>query len=112
MSVNIMKNISDLSFTSVLQNATKPCVVLFTTDYSGTSQIMFPILEIVGRDYAEAYDFYKARCEESRDAVAQFGIRVVPTLAIFKDSKLVGVRINTLNDEKIRAFLDDFTAKQ
>jgi thioredoxin 1 len=112
MSANIMKNINDTSFTDVLQAATKPVVVLFTTDYSGTSRIMFPLLEVAGRDYAEVYDFYRARCEESRDSVARFGIRVVPTLAIFKDSKLSGVRINVQTDEKIRSFLDDFTAKQ
>lgn len=104
-SVNIMRNINDATYAEILQNASKLVLVLFTTDYSGISQLMLPIVETASRDYADTYDCYRARCEESREMVAKFGIRVVPTLAVFSGNRLTSVRINSMNDAQVRSFL-------
>lgn len=103
---NIMKIISDKTFSDVLQSSSKPVVILFTTSYSGLSKIMMPRIEEVGRHFADKIDLYNAPCEDSKNFIARFGIRVVPTIAIFKNNALVGIRVNVISKEQLISFIN------
>ena len=48
----------------------------------------------------------KKNVDENRDIPAQFGIRGIPTLMLFKDGKLAATKVGALSKSQLTAFID------
>jgi thioredoxin 1 len=45
--------------------------------------------------------------DENREIPAQFGIRGIPTLMLFKDGKLAATKVGALSKSQMAAFIDE-----
>jgi thioredoxin 1 len=68
---------------------TKPVLYDFFATWCGPCRIQTPILEELGKKMGDAVEIKKVDVDQHMDLAVKYGIRVVPTLIIEKDEKVV-----------------------
>ena len=68
---------------------TKPVLFDFFATWCGPCRIQTPILEELGKKMGDAIEIKKVDVDQHMDLAMKYGIRVVPTLIIEKDEKVI-----------------------
>ena len=68
---------------------TKPVLFDFFATWCGPCRIQSPILEELGKKMGDAIEIKKVDVDQHMDLAMKYGIRVVPTLIIEKDEKVI-----------------------
>jgi thioredoxin 1 len=68
---------------------TKPVLYDFFATWCGPCRIQTPILEELGKKMGDAIEIKKVDVDQHMDLAVKYGIRVVPTLIIEKDEKVI-----------------------
>lgn len=75
------------SFQDLISSET-PTVIDFFATWCGPCRMVTPILEDLKSDLGESVRVYKIDVDQNPHLAAQYQVRSVPTLMIFKDGKL------------------------
>lgn len=87
------QTVTDKSFAAdVLQSAT-PVVVDFWAPWCGPCKMIAPALEEIAAEMAGKVKVVKVNVDENQEVAAQFGIRSIPTLMVFKGGKLAATKV-------------------
>ncbi len=106
MSSELIKHVSDASFESDVLQADKPVLVDYWAEWCGPCKMIAPILDEVSNSYKDKLQIAKMNVDENRDIPAQFGIRGIPTLMLFKEGKLAATKVGALSKAQLTAFID------
>jgi thioredoxin 1 len=86
-------------------------LVLFYSNWSGSCQIIIPVIEKVLKNYTQNINFYKINRDKQKDIAIQYGIRRIPALVFFKNGvavdTLFGLVSQTEIELKVEAFLNE-----
>ncbi|WP_320034060.1 thioredoxin TrxC [Campylobacterota bacterium DY0563] len=77
------------SFDHVIVNSDIPVIVDFWAPWCGPCKMMAPIFNEVSQKYPLKALFVKVNTEEQQELGAKYGIRSIPTLIVYKESKEV-----------------------
>ena len=84
-------------------------LVDFWAEWCGPCKVQLPIVEELAREMGDQALIAKVNVDEQPELAAQFGIRSIPTLLLFKDGKLidqmVGISAKPALEGKIQAAL-------
>ena len=91
----------------VLQGSRQvPVLVDFWASWCQPCQVLMPVLAKLANDYQGRFILAKINTEEQQAIAAQFGIRSIPTVKLFRDGRPVDEFAGALPESQIRAFLD------
>ncbi len=106
MSNELIKHITDDSFTTEVINAKVPVLVDYWAEWCGPCKAIGPILDEVSVAYEGRLQIAKMNVDENREVPAKFGIRGIPTLMLFKDGELAATKVGALSKAQLVAFID------
>ncbi len=95
------------SFNALIHGG-KPVVVDFFAEWCGPCKMMKPILDEFKGKIGEKATVIKVDVDRNQQAAQAFGVRGVPTLAIFKEGKIVWRRSGVISANELQRALDPF----
>ena len=81
--------ITDATFEDVVLKSDKPVLVDFWAAWCGPCRMVGPIIEELSNDYAGKAVVGKVDIDANQQYAAQFGVRNIPTVLIFKNGEVV-----------------------
>ena len=92
MGENTMK-VTDASFDSDVIKSSEPVVVDFWAEWCGPCRMIAPSLDEIAAEMTGKVKIAKLNVDENQNTAAQYGIRSIPALMIFKDGKLAATKV-------------------
>ncbi|MCD6025912.1 MAG: trxA [Solimicrobium sp.] len=106
MSENI-KNITDATFESDVLKSDKPVLVDFWAEWCGPCKMITPILEEIAKEYDGKVVIAKMDVDANQATPAQFGVRGIPTLILFKNGVAAAQKVGALAKGQLVTFIDN-----
>jgi len=101
--------LTDTNFEELVLKSDKPVLVDFWAAWCGPCRMLAPIVEELGKDYADKVVIGKVDVDSNQKYAAQYGVRNIPTVLLFKGGevveKQVGVAPKKTYTDKIDALL-------
>ncbi|WP_350335342.1 thioredoxin [Coralliovum pocilloporae] len=96
-------NVTDASFQEDVLNSSEPVVVDFWAPWCGPCKALSPLLEDAAADLGGKVKVAKVNVDENQAVAANYGVRSIPMLLIFKDGEPAAMKIgvgglNSKND--------------
>lgn len=88
-----------------LINGDKPVLVDFFATWCGPCRMMHPILEDVKQRVGDAATIIKIDVDENQELAAQYGIRSIPTLMVFRRGEITWHAMGVQSAETLVAAL-------
>ena len=103
--------LTDTNFDEVIVNSDIPIVVDFWAPWCGPCKMFAPTYEKSAKNYPLKALYAKVNTENEQNLGARFGIRSIPTLIIFKDSKEVHRMSGALDEVSLNNLISQFINK-
>lgn len=103
---------TESQFRETLEKAKVPVVVDFYADWCGPCRAFGPIFEKAASDLAPKFSLCKVNIDEAAALAEEVGVRVVPTIMVFENTKLVATHEGGFASGKdLEAFIRDSVKK-
>ncbi len=106
MASDLIKHVSDTDFEANVLKATGLVLVDYWAEWCGPCRAIAPILDEVAGAYQGKLQITKINVDENREIAAKYGVRGIPTLALFKDGEVVISHTGSMNKAQLTAFID------
>lgn len=110
MSSELIKNISDASFEADVLQSETPVLVDYWAEWCGPCRAIAPLLDELAETYKGRLQICKMNVDENKQTPAQFGIRGIPTLMVFKGGELTGTHVGAPRKSQLVEFIDKHIA--
>ena len=101
-----VKELSDSNFEADVLKSKLPVVVDFWAPWCGPCKMFAPTFEKVSAKFADKVVFAKINVDDHEQAPAQYGVRGIPTLLLFKDGKVAATKVGALSEGQLVEFLN------
>jgi len=99
--------LSNESFEEQVLKNSNPVVVDFWAQWCGPCRAFAPIFEETSNDYVGSVQFAKFDIDSDQAGLsAQFGIRSIPTIILFKNGQVAGIENRSLTKQELVKFID------
>lgn len=97
---------SDATFVADVVNSDVPVLLDFWAPWCGPCKMIAPILDDLAVEFAGKVKIIKINIDDNQATPAQFGVRSIPTLLLFKDGKPVATQVGALPKNQLAAFIN------
>ena len=98
--------INDASFKAEVTDSPLPVLVDFWAPWCGPCKMIAPVLEELAQEYDGKAKIVKINIDDNQNTPAQFGVRSIPTLILFKNGNEVEKIIGAQSKDKLKAMID------
>ncbi len=113
MSTDVLEkpiHVTDETFDETINANGKLVLVDFWADWCGPCHAIAPVLEELAVDYGDRLTVAKINVDENSARAAEFGVRALPTLILFRDGKPVQSILGVQPKSALRAAIDSHLA--
>ena len=93
------------NFQQEVLNSTVPVVVDFWAEWCGPCKMIGPSLEEISNELAGKVKVVKLNIDENPQLAAQYGVRSIPTLAVFKGGKVADIKVGAAPKTALSAWI-------
>lgn len=101
----IIEELNSRNFSENVLESSIPVVVDFFATWCSPCKALAPVLVELAREYDGKIKFFKLNIDEEEDLAREFGIMSIPTLALFKNGKVVNQSVGLKPIEVLRKFI-------
>ena len=105
---NKVITLTQTNFDEIVVNSDLPVIIDFWAPWCGPCKMMAPVFEKCAKEYPLQMIFAKINTEEEQYLGGKFGIRSIPTLMVFKDSKEVHRISGALDEANLHRLVSQF----
>jgi len=103
---------TESQFRELLEKAKVPVVVAFYADWCGPCRSFAPIFEKAAGDLAPDFSLCKVDIDEATALCEEVSVRVVPTIMVFDETRIVATNEGGFTSEKdLETFIKDSVKK-
>ena len=88
--------VTDANFEAEVLQSSSPVLVDYWAEWCGPCKMIAPILDEVAKEYTGKLKVAKLNIDENPELAAQFGVRSIPTLMIFKGGEVADIKVGAL----------------
>jgi thioredoxin 1 len=99
---------TELNFKAEILDSDKVALVDFWAPWCGPCKILGPVIEELAADYAGKAVVAKLNVDENPRIAAQYGIRSIPSLLLFKNGQVVDQMVGAIPKNTIATKLDEY----
>ena len=99
-------NVGDADFQNQVISSEQPVLVDFWATWCGPCRALAPILEDLSNEYVGKVTIAKVDVDSNQSTAAQFGVRSIPTLLLFKDGQVIGQLVGNVPKQRLMEFVD------
>ncbi|GFN39031.1 MAG: thioredoxin C-2 [Marine Group I thaumarchaeote] len=101
-----MKNITKENWDQGVINSDKPVLVDFFATWCGPCSVVAPILDELDKEYEGKVNFVKVDVDQNKKLASKYNIISIPTIAIFRNGKIVAQEVGTASKKTIKYYID------
>ena len=100
--------VTDSTFEKEVLNAKEPVLVDFWAAWCGPCRTIAPVIEVLASEYEGRLKVRKLNVDDNPETTGRFGVRSIPTLALFKDGEIRETVIGTQPKAKIEQLIEQY----
>ncbi|TVV73213.1 thioredoxin TrxA [Sphingomonas solaris] len=100
------KKITDNSFKDDVLSASGPVLVDFWAEWCGPCKMIGPSLEELSEEIGEKVTIAKLNIDENPDTPAQYGVRGIPTMILFKGGVPAATKVGAAPKSQLKGWIE------
>jgi thioredoxin 1 len=102
--------VTDLNFKSEILDSDKVALVDFWATWCGPCMMLGPVIDELAADYEGKAVIAKLNVDENPNIAAQYGIRSIPSMLVFKNGQVVDQMVGSMPKNTIAKKIDEHIA--
>lgn len=99
--------VTDDTFAEMVEKGKGLVLVDFWAEWCGPCKMIEPVLHELADEYHGRLKVAKLNIDENQHVTSQFKIRGIPTLMIFNDGKVQGMKVGAMTKTVLKGFIED-----
>jgi thioredoxin 1 len=95
------------NFQAEVLDSAEPVVVDFWAEWCGPCKMIAPSLEEISIEMAGKVKVVKLNIDENPELAAQFGVRSIPTLALFKAGEVADIKVGAAPKSALASWISN-----
>ncbi|HEV7435184.1 MULTISPECIES: thioredoxin [Rhizobium/Agrobacterium group] len=97
--------VDNSNFKAEVLESSQPVVVDFWAEWCGPCKMIGPSLEEISNELDGKVKVVKLNIDENPELAAQFGVRSIPTLAMFKGGEVADIKVGAAPKTALSAWI-------
>ena len=98
--------LNDSIFDEKVLKSDMPVLVDFWAEWCGPCKMVGPIMDELSKDFEGKAVVGKIDVDANQEFAAKYGVRNIPTVLLFKGSKLLGTKVGATSEKDMLEFIE------